>query len=163
MEPQQNNKKFAGISISIIALVALIGVIVFGMKKDQVASTETQDTQTPDAQGNTVATGENTNTTTLTYKDGVYTATGSYMSPGGPDTVGVTLTIKNDTVTNASVTPGANDKTSEKFQKIFIDNYTPYVVGKNIDSINLTKVSGSSLTSIGFNEALKKIKAEAKA
>jgi hypothetical protein len=35
------------------------------------------------------------------------------------------------------------------------------VVGKNISELQLTKVSGSSLTPQGFMDALEKIKAEA--
>jgi hypothetical protein len=41
-------------------------------------------------------------------------------------------------------------------------DYKQYVVGKKIDEVQLTKVSGSSLTPQGFNDALAKIKAEAK-
>jgi hypothetical protein len=36
------------------------------------------------------------------------------------------------------------------------------VVGKNINTLNVSRVAGSSLTSMGFNDALTKIKAAAK-
>jgi hypothetical protein len=36
------------------------------------------------------------------------------------------------------------------------------VVGKNIDEVNLGKVSGSSLTPIGFNNAIEDIRSQAK-
>ncbi len=96
-------------------------------------------------------------------KDGTYTATGSYMSPGGEDQVTVTLTIAKDIVTDVSVTPGAQDRTSQRYQQRFIAGYKQYVVGKNIASLNLGVISGSSLTPIGFNAALTQIKAQAKA
>ena len=85
------------------------------------------------------------------------------MSPGGEDHIAVTLTIANDIVTAASVTPEAGDHTSARYQQKFISGYQGYVVGKNISSIYLTKVSGASLTPKGFNDALNQIKAQAKA
>jgi uncharacterized protein with FMN-binding domain len=100
---------------------------------------------------------------TSVYKDGTYTATGSYMSPGGPDQVGVTLTLANDVITSISVTPGAGDNESARYQNRFISGYKPLVIGKNIATVNLSRVSGSSLTSRGFNAALAKIETQAKA
>lgn len=102
-------------------------------------------------------------TTRKTYKDGTYTAIGSYNSPGGPDKISITLTLKNNIVTSVSAIPMAGDPKSEKYQQTFISGYQTFVVGKNIDTIKLTNVSGSSLTPIGFNDALAKIKEQAKA
>jgi len=97
------------------------------------------------------------------YKNGTYSATGSYMSPGGEDQIAVTLTLKNDIVTSVSATPEAGDRMSARFQNMFISGYQQYVIGKNISSLNLTKVSGSSLTPKGFDSALAQIKSQAKA
>ncbi|GEM_PF-935077 len=96
------------------------------------------------------------------YKNGTYSATGSYMSPGGYDQISVTLTLANDIITSVSVTPGAGDRTSQRYQDRFIAGYQPYVIGKNIADVNLDIVSGASLTPIGFNDALSQIKAQAK-
>jgi uncharacterized protein with FMN-binding domain len=102
-------------------------------------------------------------TTGSVYKDGTYTATGTYDSPGGLDNLGVSITIKGDVVTDATVTNMAGDRESSFYQNKFISGYKPYVIGKNIASINLTgSISGSSLTPIGFNKALATIKAQAK-
>ena len=98
-----------------------------------------------------------------TYKDGTYTAIGSYNSPGGPDKISITLTLKNNIVSSVSAIPMAGDPKSANYQQRFISGYQTFVVGKNIDTIKLTNVSGSSLTPIGFNDALTKIKAQAKA
>jgi uncharacterized protein with FMN-binding domain len=97
------------------------------------------------------------------YKNGTYSATGSYMSPGGMDQISVTLTLSNSIITNISVTPQAGDRLSQKFQTMFIAGYQQYVLGKNISTVNLSKVSGSSLTPQGFNDALTQIKAQAAA
>ncbi len=43
----------------------------------------------------------------------------------------------------------------------FAGGISDVVVGKNINDIDVDKVSGSSLTSGGFNEAIEKIKQEA--
>ena len=85
------------------------------------------------------------------------------MSPGGEDQVTVTLTLAHDVITSVNVTPGAQDRTSQRYQDRFISGYKQYVVGKNIASVNVGVVSGSSLTPIGFNDALTQIKAQAKA
>ncbi|MDE1874597.1 MAG: hypothetical protein KGI79_00135 [Patescibacteria group bacterium] len=95
------------------------------------------------------------------YKNGTYSAVGHYDSPGGYDGLNVTLTIKNDTVTAANVTSAANDPMSERYQQRFISGYQAYVIGQSVDSIQLDRVSGSSLTPIGFNDALSQIKAQA--
>ncbi len=100
--------------------------------------------------------------TAYVYKNGTYSATGSYMSPGGEDQVAVTLTLTNDMITAVSVTPTAQDGTSRRYESRFVSGYKQYVLGKNIADVNLTNVSGSSLTPIGFNDALAQIKAKAK-
>ena len=71
------------------------------------------------------------------------------------------LTLKNDIITAITVTPEPGDNTSARYQRIFVANYQPLVLGKNIADVSLSKVSGSSLTSRGFNEALTQIKAQA--
>ncbi|HEY4509283.1 MAG TPA: hypothetical protein VJC13_03365 [Candidatus Paceibacterota bacterium] len=102
--------------------------------------------------------------TTFVYKNATYSADGNYFSPGGSEQIAVSVTIKDDVVTAASVNANApSGPTAAKYQSIFVDNFKQYVVGKKIDEINLTKVSGSSLTPKGFNDALAKIKVEAKA
>jgi len=101
--------------------------------------------------------------TVSVYKDGTYSATGSYMSPGGYDQLGVSITLKNDIVTGASVTNMAGDGRSRRYQDMFIASYKQYVIGKNIANLYLTKISGASLTPSGFNDALSQIKAQAKA
>jgi uncharacterized protein with FMN-binding domain len=98
-----------------------------------------------------------------TYKDGSYSAVGQYYSPGGQESVKVSISLKNNLVTDSQVMSGANDPTASSYQKIFISNYKSYVIGKKISSIKLANVSGSSLTSQGFQDALKQIEKQSKA
>ena len=97
------------------------------------------------------------------YKNGTYSATGSYMSPGGYDQIGVSITLKNDIITGSSVINMGGDRRSQRYQDQFISGYQQYVVGQNIAKVFLTKISGASLTPSGFNDALTQIKAQAKA
>jgi uncharacterized protein with FMN-binding domain len=97
------------------------------------------------------------------YKDGSYRATGIYISPAGQESLGVSLTLNDDIVTASSVQSGANDPTASVYQQSFISGYKKYVVGKKVNSIRLANVSGSSLTSQGFNDALQQIEEQAKA
>lgn len=100
-------------------------------------------------------------TSNVSYTDGTYTAVGNYQSPGGAEEIGVTVTLKDNVITDVSVEPKATRGISVNMQKMFADNYKPMVVGKNINEVHLGKVSGSSLTPKGFNDALVKIEAQA--
>jgi uncharacterized protein with FMN-binding domain len=151
---------------AIIVIAVALGAFTFALFNRKPANQPTADISTPTPTTptpvDTTPVPAVTDTKTLRYKNGTYTATGSYNSPGGPDQIGVSITISNDIVTAASVTPMPGDRTSARYQGMFASGYQSYVVGKDIDSIKLNVVSGSSLTPIGFNDALAKIKAEAK-
>jgi uncharacterized protein with FMN-binding domain len=97
-----------------------------------------------------------------TYTDGTYEASGSYANPGGQSSVDVTVTIADNTVTDVEVEPGATG-TSLGYQEKFISGIADEVVGKSLNEIDVSKVSGSSLTSTGFNEALDQIRQDAQA
>ena len=98
----------------------------------------------------------------LRYKDGIYSAVGDYISPGGAEKIGVTITLKGDIIEDAKAQSKAFRPNTIRYQGIFIENFRPLVIGKNLDEVKLDKVSASSLTPIGFNDALEKIKAQAK-
>lgn len=100
---------------------------------------------------------------TVSYKDGIYSATGHYVNPAGQETVDVTLTIKDGKVTGATFVGHPDNPTTVTMQNKFKAGFTQEVVGKPIDEINLTVVNGSSLTPKGFMDALTQIKAQAKA
>jgi hypothetical protein len=97
----------------------------------------------------------------VVYKDGSYSSVGNYMSPGGSEQIDLTLTLKDGVITEANFLPKAERPMSLRFQNQFATGYKELVVGKKIDEVNLTKVSGSSLTPKGFNDAVAQIKVEA--
>ncbi len=97
------------------------------------------------------------------YVDGDYTASGSYVSPNGEETIDVTLSLEAGTVTAVEVTPNPTNPNTEMFQGQFAGGIAAQVVGRHIDELDVDKVAGSSLTSGGFNDALEQIKADAAA
>ena len=95
------------------------------------------------------------------YTDGEYSASGSYQSPHGTETVDVTLTLEGDKVTALEVVGQGDNPDSKRYQGEFISGIQAEVVGKDIDELSVDRVAGSSLTSGGFNDAIEQIKAEA--
>lgn len=96
------------------------------------------------------------------YKDGTYSADGNYVSPNGTETVGVQLTLAAGKVTDVQITQHPSNPNTKKFQGQFAGGIAAQVVGRNIDELSVSKVAGSSLTSGGFNQAVEKIRAEAR-
>jgi uncharacterized protein with FMN-binding domain len=101
------------------------------------------------------------NDTSASYADGTYSAEGDYVSPAGPSKVTVEITLADDVVTAVTVTPLSTDSTAKGFQTQFADGIAAVVEGQDIDTLSVSRVGGSSLTSAGFDDAVEKIKAEA--
>lgn len=115
-----------------------------------------------DSTTSSTATEPATSATSGEVNDGTYEGAGSYANPGGVSEVHVTMKIADGKVSEVEVEPGATG-TSLQYQQKFISGIAAEVVGKSLDEIKVSKVSGSSLTSQGFNQALDQIKAEATA
>ena len=123
-------------------------------------ATTDMDVATPSSASNTsVATPGSPSSRRSKYADGTYTATGQYG--GLPSSIGVTVILVDDVITAVTVTPRATDPTSLDYQTRFAQAIPAFVVGRNIDEVNLSKVAGSSGTPDGFNAAIQRIKAEA--
>ena len=97
------------------------------------------------------------------YADGTYTESASYQSPNGTETIDVTITLADDVITAVEVVGHGESPDSKHYQGEFIGGIDAIVVGKDIDSISVSKVAGSSLTSGGFNKAVEAIKLDAAA
>jgi uncharacterized protein with FMN-binding domain len=111
--------------------------------------------------GDTGGDSGDTGSDTGAYADGTYEASGDYQAPSGTESVDVTVTLEGGVITDVAVVGGATDPQAQIHQGEFIDGIAGVVVGKPIDEIQVSKVSGSSLTSGGFNKAIEEIKAEA--
>lgn len=99
--------------------------------------------------------------TSASYADGSYQANGTYTSPNGSENIIVAVTLEGDIVTEVEVTTNPNNPTTEFYQSAFADGIAAEAVGVDIDLLDVTRVSGSSLTSGGFREAVASIKADA--
>jgi uncharacterized protein with FMN-binding domain len=95
------------------------------------------------------------------YADGTYTAQGTYATPETVETISVTVTLQDDTITAVEVVGDPQKSESEEYQGEFIGGIAAEVVGKDIDQLSVSRVAGSSLTSGGFNSAIEEIKQQA--
>lgn len=145
------------IVVALIGIVASVVIVVNSNKSDETAQVEESTTTT----SNSTATTESTDTSA--YQDGTYSATGSYISPGGRQSIELTVTIVDGVITDTTIVNKSQDSESKEYQEVFAAGYKTLVVGKSIDEVSLSRVAGSSLTSNGFNDALDQIKDDAKA
>lgn len=144
------------LAVVIVAIVVVSAVIASPKKKPGSASAATNSgppAATPAATASSGAT---------SFKDGTYVATGSYESPGGNEDITVHVTLQNGVIAATSADSGAQDPESREYENMFINGYKSLVVGKDIASVSLGRVSGSSLTAQGFNDAINQIKNQAK-
>jgi len=154
-------KNFLGI-LALVVVVLAGGAFVLN-KSNSTTSQEAAAAQAPTTPPVDATSPTPAPTTAIQYKDGTYSASGTYNAPSGTETVHVTLTLAGGVVTDSTVTADGVNPMSKRFQNMFISGYKQYVTGKNISDVNVTNVSGSSLTGQGFNAAVETIKTEAKA
>ncbi|WP_137843931.1 FMN-binding protein [Microbacterium sp. 2FI] len=144
----------AGAAFTAVAGIALLAGC------SPAATGSTDDAATDSGSSDTGDTGD---TGTASYVDGTYTAEGSYPTPETVETISVTVTLEDDIVTAVEVTGEPQRPESEQYQGEFIGGIADVVVGEDIDTLNVSRVAGSSLTSGGFNDAIETIKADAAA
>ena len=92
---------------------------------------------------------------------GTWTQSGDYQTPGGTETETVTLSAKDGVVTAVSVTGSGNSPNAVQYEKAFASGVSAAVVGKPLATLKVGAISGSSLTPNGFNAAVEKIRADA--
>lgn len=143
-------------SLAVLAGLSLAGALAGCAATADTAGSGSTDTNNSDS-GNAGA------DTSAAYTDGTYTAEGSYQAPSGTESVDVTITLKDDIITAVEVVGNATDPQAQQHQGEFIAGISGVVVGKDIDTIQVDKVGGSSLTSGGFTKAVEEIKADAAA
>ena len=155
-----NTKSF--LSILAVVVVALAGGVYIYAKPSTVEVANVA-TSAPVGVPVTTPISPETQTTIVLYKDGTYAAKGSYRAPSGEEIIDVSVTLKDGVITDSSVVGHGTSPGSKVNQADFIANYKQLVTGKKINEVQLTKVSGSSLTSTGWNSAIEHIQSQAKA
>jgi uncharacterized protein with FMN-binding domain len=143
----ETNKKIIGGTV----IVLVVGALAYWFNSNNVPQevvTNVKETNTlPD--------------TSTKIKDGEYVADSQYMTPAGQESVGIKMTLTSGKITNLIVEKRAKDKTSDKFQTRFISGIQSIALNQSIETLSVGVVSGASLTSGAFNQALAKVKAQA--
>ena len=142
------------------ALVGVAGLLVLAGCSSAADAETDKDTGTDST---STSTDSSSNSGTATYTDGTYTADGSYQTPETVESVSVTLTIADGVVKDVEVTGDPKAPETEEYQSKFISGIADEVVGVALNDLNVSRVSGSSLTSGGFNAAVESIKEQAAA
>ena len=146
------------IVVVLVGIVASAAIVVNNANKSDTSNT------TGNQNTSTATEPAAVSTDTSTYADGTYDATGSYISPGGRESIKLSVTIKDGVITETSIENQATDSEAKQYQQMFSNNYKELIVGKKVTEVkSLSRVAGSSLTSNGFNDALDQIKSDAKA
>lgn len=94
------------------------------------------------------------------YRNGTYSSQISYRTPEGMYSMDVTLTMVNDMISNTNIvfdSKALRDGYTERFNT----SYQTYVIGKDIDALNLSRIAGASLTTDAFKKAITEIKTQA--
>ncbi len=156
------NKAVIGVIVIALLAIAATAAIVLGQNntsKDTNVSDTASASVSPQASTTTQPTNAPTN-----FKSGTYNATGSYQTPGGLESIAVSVTLGGDgTITDATVTPEGKTGEAQEYQDKFVSGFKSQVVGKKIGEVQLSRVAGSSLTSGGFNDAIADIEKQANA
>lgn len=149
------------IIIALIGIAATAAAVVINNSNETDSPTNIRQTTSTAPESEDANTESSANESS--YTDGTYTAPGSYSSPGGRETIELTVTLKNGVIESTTLETDPASRDSRTYQAAFASGYKDLVVGKNIEEVSLSRVAGSSLTSNGFNDALDQIKSDAKA
>ncbi len=93
-----------------------------------------------------------------TKESNIYTTTLRYDSPGGAEVNKISLVINNDIISGVNFELTTINEISLKYQKDFGDKLPKIIVGKKLSELKeIDKISGASLTTAAFNQALQKL------
>jgi uncharacterized protein with FMN-binding domain len=162
-----NNSTNGNKTVLTVAIVAMVAIALLGYTLTSSKSAAQNNSSSPTFAPTNQTLASPTNNAvmsdmTSTYKDGTYAANGDYQSPDGQESINVTLTLKDSTIRAVTVTGNGVTPDSRRYQGKFIGGVQAAVVGKKINGLQLSRVSGASLTPMGFNDALSKIESQAK-
>lgn len=161
------NKQTATSLVILIATTLIVGgaVLVKNTKSAENKNTgSVSASQKTTSSTDTIASTSNSSSSSASsYKDGTYTASGSYEAPDGQQAIGVTVTVKDGLVTDTSAENQASGRESADYVDRFISDYKSQIVGKKLNELKSAVSSGDSLTLAGFNDAVDQIQQQAQA
>ncbi len=166
---QQSKTKIIGLIVIVLLTTAgTAGAVAYNNATTPTQASTSTDTATSTTTTTTTpstsSSSQSSTASTSTYKDGTYTANGSFTTPDGTERIGVTITLVSSKITKVSIDDSSIfSRESVQYTERFINGINSVVVGKNISDVKVSRVSGASLTPVGFNNALTTIKNDAKA
>lgn len=169
---QQNKTRIVGLIVIVLLTTASTAGAVAYNNASLVSQSTTgptisippATTPTPTTPNPSPAPTRQPSTSGTTYKNGTYSAKGTFNTPDGSVQIGVTITLASDKITTVSIDDSnISSRESQQYTTRFVNGINQLVVGKSINSVDVSRVSGASLTPIGFNKALEVIKNDAKA
>jgi uncharacterized protein with FMN-binding domain len=152
------------LSQPVAALIVIVMIASATAGVSMISDKPTQEPLHPNSNEATApkqTTTDNSPVSYAAFKDGIYSSDGRYSTPGGNESIGITVTLKGGIIEDINLEQRATGGDTEIYQRKFASQYKEYVVGKNIEEVKLTRVAGSSLTSNGFNDSLESIKRDA--
>jgi len=94
-----------------------------------------------------------------TVDDNTYTTTVEYDVPEGTESNSFSLVIKDGIISSIEVGITTTNKASLKYQQDFAKNIASIIVGQKISELkSIDRVSGASVTTTAFNDALLKLR-----
>ncbi len=151
MTPTSKTRTAARVLGGLATAVLIAGCSDSGTRPSPPSATPPGATVTGSTPGGNRGTGD--------YADGTYRATGTYG--GQPSETPVTLTLRDDVITDVQVGTPATDPTSLRYQRAFAEAVPQAVVGRDIDDVQVNRLAGASGCSVGFTDALDQIKQQA--
>jgi uncharacterized protein with FMN-binding domain len=95
------------------------------------------------------------------YRNGTYTTSVTYSVPRSQNGISIALTINNGTITAATASHQTGDEESEFYTGSFQEKLQGTIVGKELDTVSVSRLGGASLTSAAFTRALSTIRSNA--
>jgi uncharacterized protein with FMN-binding domain len=166
MSDQSRTKIIGLIVIVLLTTVGTVSAVAYNNRPPSAHVVVANNTATASASAapttGTTSPGAPSSSST-TYKDGTYTANGTFYTPNGAEHIGVTLTLVSNNITTVSIDSSSiTSGTSYEYTSLFTDGINQAVDGRNVNDVQVGRISGASLTPIGFNNALQ-IKNDARA
>jgi hypothetical protein len=172
--------KLAAIVVSVIVIAGIVALADHLKSKNHdmasttapsgTAATQSVPDTSSDSAASTTPSGTSSSpgaasnsSSTSSLKDGIYTASDTYIVPPGKESIQVTVTLQNGVITASSIQNSENDHDSAQFQQDFAAVYKSHVVGKNISGLKLGALAGASDTADAFNQAISQITSKAQA
>lgn len=179
---QKKNTSGYVISFAVVGLTIVMAFLANSIIKHKIEenggnlSNQVVLNETVTNTNNTTATENNNNSNTvensntnnmgmssnMKCNNGTYTSTQTYSVHGKTDTVKTTLVISDDTITDMTMTWVSGNKDSQSWVTNYQSVVSSKIEGQKITDITSAYVSGSTLTSNAFKNAIIDIKSQAK-